>query len=166
MTVPYGATVLDSSVVSNFAHVERLDLLSDLHRVVTVPAVRAELEAGASTHTYLQAAVALLDDGILVVDLSDTVQERTAAFRTRVDPGEAQVLAVAADADGLVVTDDADARALAREHDIRLTGSIGVLLEAVATDRLSHETADRFLTRWIDEARFRAPARDLDAYTS
>lgn len=52
-----GATVLDTSVLSNFAHVDRIELLSPLPRVVTVPAVRDELRAGVDTHGYLERAL-------------------------------------------------------------------------------------------------------------
>lgn len=118
------------------------------------------------SHSYLQAALDVLDEAIPVVDLTDDVRKQDAEFRDHIDPGEAQALAVAAAHDGLLVTDDGDARALAIEHGVRLTGSIGILLEAVDTDRLSHDTADRYLKRWIDEAGFRAPARDLEDYSS
>ena len=43
--------MLDTSVLSNFAHVDRLDLLASLPRVVTVAAVERELDAEtADTH--------------------------------------------------------------------------------------------------------------------
>lgn len=46
MTILDRPTVLNSTVLSNFAYVDRLDLLTELERVVTVPAVREELEDG------------------------------------------------------------------------------------------------------------------------
>ncbi|WP_254864271.1 hypothetical protein [Halovivax gelatinilyticus] len=46
MEAPQRATVLDTSVVSNFAHVDHLELIATLPRPVVVPAVRDELERG------------------------------------------------------------------------------------------------------------------------
>ena len=48
--LPAEATVLDTSVLSNFAHVDRLDLVAGLPRVVTVAAVERELDSGVETH--------------------------------------------------------------------------------------------------------------------
>ena len=43
---PTNATVLNTTVLSNFAQVDRVELLLDLPRLVTVDAVQEELEAG------------------------------------------------------------------------------------------------------------------------
>jgi len=62
------------------------------------------------------------------------------------------------------VTDDGDARSIARNRDVPLTGSIGVLVRFVEDDVMSVEDADRYLKRWIDEAGFRSPARDIETF--
>jgi len=43
---PSNATVLNTTVLSNFAQVDHVELLLDLPRLVTVAAVQEELEAG------------------------------------------------------------------------------------------------------------------------
>lgn len=82
------------------------------------------------------------------------------------DLGEAQALAVAETVDGMVVTDDGDARTVANERGIEVTGSIGLLVRSVERGRLPEETADTHLKRWIDEAGFRSPSRDFETFFS
>lgn len=161
---PANATVLNTTVLSNFGHVDHVELLLTLPRVVTVDAVRDELEAGAETHSYIQHALAVLGEEIPVVTLSPATETLEERLLESLDPGEAQALAVADATDGLVVTDDGDARAIANQRDVDLTGSIGLLVRFVENDRLSATTADEYLKRWIDEAGFRSPARDFDVF--
>lgn len=161
---PSEATVLDSTVLSNFAQVDRVALLLNLPRVVTVPAVQRELEEGSETHRYLEHAVAALGTEITVVTPSSSAEKFEQQFLETLDPGEAQALAVAETANGMVVTDDRDARARAKQRGVPVTGSIGLLVRFVEDDRLSSETADQYLKRWIDAAGFRSPARDFDVF--
>lgn len=159
--VPENATVLNTTVLSNFAHVDHVELLLDLPRVVTVDAVQTELDEGNETHHYLEQALDVLEDEIPVVTPSSPAQEREEALLETLDPGEAQALAVAEEAEGMVVTDDGDARTIADERSIRLTGSIGLLVRFVENNRITADTADTYLKRWINEAGFRSPARDF-----
>jgi len=155
------ATVLNTTVLSNFAHVDHVELLLELPRIVTVDAVQAELDEGSETHHYLEGALDVLEDKIPVITPSSPAQEREEKLLETLDPGEAQALAVAEEADGMVVTDDGDARTIADQRGIGLTGSIGLLVRFVENDRITADTADAYLKRWIDEAAFRSPARDF-----
>jgi predicted nucleic acid-binding protein len=80
------------------------------------------------------------------------------------DPGEAKALAVAEVSDGMVITDDGDARTTAGQRGVNLTGSIGLLVRFVEDGHISTETADEYLKRWIDEAGFRSLTRDFDVF--
>jgi len=131
---------------------------------VTVDAVREELEAGAETHPYTNRALAILGEEIPVIAPSASAEELEEQLLESLDPGEAQALAVAEVADGIVVTDDGDARTTAKQRGVDLTGSIGLLVRFVEGGHISAETADRYLKRWIDEAGFRSPARDFDVF--
>ena len=163
---PPNATVLNTTVLSNFAHVDHVDLLLDLPRVVTVDAVETELDAGAETHPYLEHALIVLHDDLPVVTPSPSAQTLEADLLTLLDPGEAQALAVAQTTGGMVVTDDGDARTVAADRRIGLTGSIGLLVRFVDRGHLSAATADTYLKRWIDDAGFRSPARDIEVFLS
>lgn len=161
---PRNPTVPNTTVLSNFAQVDAVELLLTLPRVVTVDAVQDELEEGRETHPYLDVALEILDDELPVVSPPVPARSIEEELRKTLDPGEAQALAVAEAADGTVVTDDGDARDVANHRDIRLTGSIGLLVRFINRGMLAEEVADDYLKRWIDEAGFRAPARDIDAF--
>jgi predicted nucleic acid-binding protein len=64
----------------------------------------------------------------------------------------------------MVVTDDGDARTIAEQRGVSLTGSIGLLVRFVEDGHITAETADGYLKHWIDEAGFRSPARDFDVF--
>lgn len=161
---PREATVLNTTVLSNFAHVDHVELLLDLPRIVTVDAVEEELEEGAETHRYLEHAEAVVGEEIPVITPSSTVAKSEETLLETLDPGEARALAVAEAADGMIVTDDRDARTTAKQRGVALTGSIGLLVRFVEDGRISAETADEYLKRWIDEAGFRSPAREFDVF--
>lgn len=159
---PANATVLNTTVLSNFAQVDHVELLLDLPRLVTVDAVLEELEAGAETHLYIERALAVLGEELPVITPSSSAERLEEQLLESLDPGEAQALAVAEVTDGTVVTDDGDARTTAKQRGIALTGSIGLLVRSVEGGHISAKTADGYLKHWIDEAGFRSPARDLD----
>jgi predicted nucleic acid-binding protein len=161
---PKNATVLNTTVLSNFAHVDHVELLLELPRLVTVDDVQTELDEGSETHHYLEQAFEVLEDEIPVVTPSSPAQEIEEILLETLDPGEAQALAVAEEAEGIVVTDDGDARSIADQRGIGLTGSIGLLVRFVENDRITAENADTYLKRWIDEAGFRSPARDFQQF--
>ena len=161
---PVHATVLDTTVLSNFAHVDHVQLLLDLPRPVTVDAVRDELEAGAETHPYIDNALTVLGEGLPVITPSGRAETLEARLLDTLDPGEAQVLAVAEAAGGIVGTDDGDARTAATTRGVDLTGSIGLLVRSVEDGHLSAQTAGEYLKRRIDDAGFRSPARDFEVF--
>ena len=161
---PENATVLNTTVLSNFAHVDRVELLLGLPRLVTVDAVEEELEAGTETHSYIEHAMTVLDEEIPVITPSGSAEKLEEQYLNTLDPGEAQALAVAEATDGMVVTDDGDARATAEQRGVKLTGSIGLLVRFVEDDSLSAETADEYLKRWINQAGFHSPARDFEVF--
>jgi len=162
--IPTNATVLDTTVLSNVAQVDRVELLLNLPRPVTVATVYDELEAGVETHQYIENALAALGDEIPVLTPSASVETMEEQLLESLDPGEAQALAVADAADGVLVTDDRDARTIAEQRGVELTGSIGLLVRFVEDGHLTAATADKYLKDWIDEAGFRAPARDFDVF--
>ena len=93
---PADPTVLNTTVLSNFAYIDRVDLLADLSGVCIVPAVRDELRDGVDDHQFLQSALEGIEEGIQVAPISALVATREAAAVTALDPGEAQAFALAA----------------------------------------------------------------------
>lgn len=162
--VPSEPTVLNTTAPSNFAYIDQMELLETLPRVCTVTEVQSELRAGIESYPYLQRALDSLGDAIPVIALDESVDEAARELETRLDPGEAQAFAVADIYDGTLVTDDGPARALARDTDVSVTGSIGVLIRAVDNDQIPEAEADQWLKQWIDETDYRAPSRNLSDY--
>ena len=104
--IPATPSVLNTTVLSNFAYIDQLWVVTGLSGICAVPVVREELENGVNDHPYLQSALDTLDDEIPVAAISDTVANREAIVGGPLDPGEAQALALADAANGRLLTDD------------------------------------------------------------
>lgn len=63
-----------------------------------------------------------------------------------------------------MLTDDGDARTFANEQGVTVVGSVGVLLAAIDAGRISEETADEWLSTWIDEIGYYVPYRNITDY--
>ena len=148
---PASPSVLNTTVLSNFAYIDELWVVTDLSGICTVPVVREELERGVDQHPYLQSALETLDDEIRVASISDTVANREAVVSEHLDPGEAQAFAVADAEAGRLLTDDGDARSFAKAQGVTVVGSVGVLLAAIEAGKIDERTADGWLSTWIDE---------------
>jgi predicted nucleic acid-binding protein len=150
-------TVLDTTVLSNFACEGDFAVLSDLPRVSTVPAVERELAQGVETYPYLSDALAFVrSEKVAILEPSSDTE-----FSETLGSGENQVLAVVEERGGVVVTDDMDARSVAYDRGMDVTGSIGVLVRAVERSIMEKETANRCLSVWIEENGYRSPSEDL-----
>lgn len=153
--------VLDATVLSNFANSDSVEFLTTiLENPQTVPAVRTELEQGVvSGYTYLGTAMDGIDNGdIGTVDtVPDMLADEYGTVQTRLDAGEAEALVAAQTAGGTLATDDGAARSIAADYDVSLTGSIGLLVRGVVLGTISTDTADEWLTTWVEERNYYAP---------
>ncbi len=73
-----------------------------------------------------------------------------------IDLGEATCLAVAINRAGILVTDDGGARRQARERQVSLSGSVGILKLLVDGEQLAVRQADEYLAAMIAEG-YRSP---------
>lgn len=162
--IPAKASVLNTTVLSNFAYIDELWVIAGLSGICTVPVVREELEHGVDHHSYLQSALDTLDDEIPVATISDTVANREAVVSSHLDPGEAQAFALADAHDGRLLTDDGDARSFAKDQGVTVVGSVGVLLAAIDAEKIDESTADEWLSSWIDEIGYYVPYRTISEY--
>lgn len=162
--VPSSPSVLNTTVLSNFAYVEGLWVVAGLSEICAVPVVREELERGIGSHPYLESALQILDSKIPVLSISQAVADTESAVRDHLDPGEAQAFAVAYEHGGRLLTDDGDARSFASDRDVTVVGSVGVLLAAIESETITEETADEWLSTWIDEIGYYVPYREITAY--
>ncbi len=150
---------LDTTVLSNFAHVRRPDLLAAAlgADLVTTPLVLAELRTGeASGH------VPTCDWNWLPVAHPTAAEQRLAAELThQLDPGEAECLAVALTRAYRFLSDDFAARRLAVLKGLAVSGTVGVLTTLVEMGQLSLPDADELLTQMI-ACGYRSPVRSLN----
>ncbi|QSG10658.1 PIN domain containing protein [Halapricum desulfuricans] len=162
--LPASPSVLNTTVLSNFAYIDQLWVVADLSGICTVPVVREELEHGVGNHPYLQRTLDTLDDEIPVATISDTVANRETVVGGHLDPGEAQAFALADAHDGRLLTDDGDARSFAKDQGVTVVGSVGVLLAAIDAGKIDEATADEWLSTWIDEIGYYVPYQTISEY--
>lgn len=162
--VPSDPSVLNTTVLSNFAYIDQMQLLAGLSGICTVPVVREELHDGVDEHSYLQRALDSLGDEIPVATISESVANGEADVSDNLDPGEAQAFALADAHDGRLLTDDGDARAVTKDRGVTVVGSVGVLLAAIDAGKIDEETADEWLSTWIDEIGYYVPYRNISEY--
>ncbi len=150
--------LLDTTVLSNFAHVQRPDLPRTVlgADVAVTPAIVAELRAGE------QAGRVPACDWTWLTVLTPTAAELALAnaLERQLDPGEAECLAVALERGYRFLSDDFAARRMAEGKGLIVSGTIGILLKGVAAGVLPLLEADRLLAEMIAHG-YRAPARSL-----
>lgn len=151
------AALSDTTVLSNFAHVERPDLLRALFSPLFVPpSVLEELLEGERRALIPRCAWDWLD---VVVP---TASEKTLAeeLLRSVGAGEAEGLAIARSRSLLILTDDLDARRLAASLGLDLSGTLGCLRDLVKRNVVDVAAADLFLAR-MRERGYHSPVRSL-----
>ncbi|MBI4768939.1 MAG: DUF3368 domain-containing protein [Chloroflexi bacterium] len=150
--------LLDCTVLSNFAHVRRPDLLRLAlgSSASTTPEVMAELRRGQEL-----GAVPSLDwRWLAILRPAEDEQKVAEALRRQVDPGEAECIAVAQARSGTLLSDDAAARRLARGRGLPVSGTIGVLLALVSESHISMKEGDQLLAIMVARG-YRSPVASL-----
>jgi predicted nucleic acid-binding protein len=152
--------LLDNTVLVNFAVVDRPDLVLDgpFEHVCTTPAVKAEYQMGVAEGQVPESTWGSLPCVELTPDEANLAQ----ALSKRLGPGERSCLAVALHRDGLFASDDADARDVARQRDIPITGTLGFLVVAVKHGLCSRSHANMLLETMIDSG-YRSPIDRIDS---
>ncbi|MBN1284945.1 MAG: DUF3368 domain-containing protein [Anaerolineae bacterium] len=139
-------TILDNTVISNFARIRRVDLLTDAFPLgcVTTESVLKELQAGIA-QGHLPAD--LNYQSILVVELEE--REMTHLADTiHLGQGEWSCIVVAESRGYMFASDDLDARREAHRRGILTSGTIRGLLVLVRRKAISLEEANQMLAGW------------------
>jgi predicted nucleic acid-binding protein len=156
--------VLDSTVLSNFASTDSVWVLDEtLHQPTTVPVVQSELARGVDVYPFLSAFESPETSPIPILSPSGLAEVLTDQFQPQLDPGEAQVVAIAEVREGTAVTDDGDGRAAVDPLNASLTGSIGVLATAVERGIVALDIADEWHETWVEKYDFRSPVPSISA---
>jgi len=152
--------VLDNTVLSNFAAVRRTDLVLRLwgEAACTTPAAFAEYESGVAGGLLPKDTWA----GLSILTLSDEETVFAAGLSSRLGAGERTCIAVAHHRQGLLVSDDLDARKVARQFGVPTTGTISILVLCVQHDLLSRDKANALLMGLI-AAGYRARIDNVDS---
>jgi predicted nucleic acid-binding protein len=150
-------TILDTTLLSNFAHIQRPELLQVvLIDAVTTATVLAELRAGVSLGWVPRCDWSWLT----VVAPNDKEQAQAAHYTTVLDAGEAECLAIAKARGWVFASDDLAARRLAQHEGVAVSGTLGVLQKLVATHLLTLDEADACLAIMVSRG-YRAPVKSL-----
>lgn len=156
--------IANTTIISNFAAVGRLDILRDLlGQLFITTEVYAEIQDGLAEGYEFYAGIELhmslfIPDGWLhLTSLQDDEEFRIfSTMPAALHRGEASCLAVAVRREMAFLTDDARARAVAHGLHVLVSGTLGVLVSAVKEKLLTLETADSLLNQMI-QAGYRSP---------
>jgi predicted nucleic acid-binding protein len=150
-------TLTNTTLLSNFAAVGRLDLLQRLFGQIWITTeiydeLLQGLQEGYDFYTGIDQHIhPLASQGwIQLVSMADEQELR--AFRSlaaQLDTGEASCLAIARHRGWAFLSDDKRARKQARAWQIPLSGTLGVLVQAVKRQVLTPEAGDQLLQAMI-----------------
>ncbi len=150
--------LLDNTVLSNFTSIEHSQFIQQIlgQDAATTTLVWDELQTGMRCGKLPRQDWEWLP----ILALQDTEKELFTFFSQRLNKGEASCLAIAATRQGRVFTDDRDARAIAIEWHIPISGTLGLLLRLIDTHSISLEEGDRLLKKMLI-AGYRSPVETL-----
>ncbi len=160
--------IVNTTVLSNFAAIEQLDLLRQLYDTIYVPSevyqeIRMGLEEGYRFYQGVDRLVhPFAKDGWirLVGACAEKELQLLEELFQRLHQGEAACLTIAHHRHWLLLTDDLAARQEAERLGIRRSGSVGCLVLAVERDLCSLEQANHWLAMMIAH-NYRSPVTDL-----
>jgi predicted nucleic acid-binding protein len=151
--------LLDNTVLSNLAQVDQMELVFRLwpERVMTTHEVWREYEVAAQAGKLPSRAW----NDLTITEMMPQEMVSAAALTSRLGAGERSCLAVAQARQGLLASDDADIRHVARRLGIPVSGTLGILVLAVRQQLLSLERANALLADMILTG-YRSPLEKLD----
>ena len=149
--------LVDNTVLSNFAKVEKLYLLEEIFGEICITSqVLEEFRLGIERRVLPD-----IKPKFKVLVLKEEETELYESLRTRLGKGEASSIAVANFRKMTLLTDDYDARKVANIMGIPVSGTIGVLTLCVKKRVLSKEQGNEILKSMILKG-FYSPVESLD----
>lgn len=151
--------LLDNTVLSNFALVNRIELLTNAfgNQSATTSQVLDEFENGVARGRLPETRL----DWLEILDMEAEEEPLFGELLARVNAGEASCLAIAVQRNGRVLTDDRDARKLAAQLKIPVSGTLGILLRLVQINVLALSEANDILGQMIIGG-YRSPVEKLE----
>ena len=117
-----------------------------------------------SHYAYLRSAPDPLDDETPIATNSDTVANRVAVVGVHLDPGKAQTFALTDVEYSRLLIDDGNACTFAKDQEVTIVGSVGVLSASIDAGKINEPTANERLSTWIDEIGYSVPYRTVSEY--
>ena len=161
-------TLVNTTVLSNFASIQRLDLLRQTVGPLHLPVqVYDELVAGqmagyAFYDGIEQQIVPFAADGWLhLVTMTADELSLFASLPLYLHPAERTCLSIARERGWGFLSDDRAARQQALSWNIPVSGTIGVLLLAIRDGRLTLGHGNALLREMVVRAHYRTPTMDL-----
>lgn len=157
--------VVNATVLSNLARVDRISILQELFGQIIVPMQVYEeilrgIEAG---YTFLKIAdeIAEEENWISLEQLESKKERRLfKELLERVGYGEAAGIAMAKERDLIFSSDDKVARRVATENSVEISGTLGILQIAIEEGKLLVEEADEVLQEMI-KGGYRSPIHSM-----
>lgn len=151
--------LLDNTVLSNFALVGQIDILPKVlgRPVATTAQVIGEFNDGIARGILSKTNL----DWLEIINLEVEEDEIFQNLLARVNAGEASCLAVAYYRNGRFLTDDRDARKLAAQMQIPVSGTLGILQLLIRLKVLDLSDADQILGQMIRKG-YRSPVQKLE----
>lgn len=118
--------VSNTTPIISLLKLDKLDLLQKLYKQIYIPrAVYLEIEAGKSKGYYKDLSKI---DWIKIIDIED---HNAVKYFLDLDAGEAEAIVLATEIDAdLIILDEKLGRFHARHAELKVTGTIGVLIKA------------------------------------
>ena len=120
--------ISDTSVLSNFLQLDRIDVLENLYRELIIPpTVASELQA---LEAFIPELNTLLNAPWIRIQLPSD-ESFVNSLRQKLDPGESEAIALAIEFQAdLLLMDELLGRKLAENYGIKISGTLGSLLRA------------------------------------
>ena len=156
--------VVDTTVLSNLARANRINLLEKFHVQIAIPSqVHEEILKGiAAGYDFLEEADKIVEADWVKLAVLENESERT-LFRNLLDIvgyGEAAGIAIAKERNLVFFSDDRKARRVAQDQGVKISGTLGMLELFVEEGKLSIGEADAVLSRMI-QGGYRSPIQSL-----
>lgn len=140
------AAVIDTTVLSNFAHVKQPDLLQQAFDELVAPtAVMDEWREG----VRLGAVPAVDWNWLPEIGLTGAEQLTAEEFGQTLGRGEAACLALAVSRGWIVLTDDQNARKAARKAGLMVSGTLGALMNLIHLKVITVAEGDLLLSEMM-----------------
>jgi predicted nucleic acid-binding protein len=162
------SAIANTTVISNFASIGRLDLLRQLYGTLYISTeVYREIQVGLEEgYRYYQGIDRLIhplaaEGWIRLTSVTEEQELRTfSALPQRLHYGEASCISIAQHRGWYFLSDDLAARRQAVQLGVHVSGSVGCLVLAVERDLCQPEQANDWLQQMVRQG-YRSPVEDL-----